>query len=604
MTHVAVLDASVDIDDVLPREPTSQTRAGFGDDDVGVRGNRETQAQVLIRLAEHAEYFTDPLGKEYATIPVNGHEETWSLGQRGFRNWLARQFYDDQGKPPGHQALEEVLSVLRGRAQFEGETHSVYVRVGQADGATFLDLGDPDWRAVKITETGWDVVTGHPVRFRRPKGQAPFPVPTRGGRLDSLKELVNITNSEDWALVLAALVSYLFPEGPYPIVCVGGEQGSAKSWLVRLLRSTVDPSNVAIRATPRCERDLVISAANGWVLAYDNLSELPDWLSDAMCRLATGGGFGTRTLYADDEESLFTATRPIIVNGIGEIAQRADFRDRAILLSLEPISDDRRRTEAWLNAEFHKARPGILGALLDVASAAMRELPHVHLERLPRMADFARLAVAAAPSLGITPERFLRVYAGNRSAAATTLVEYDPVAKAVREWMESLGEPWTWTGTATELLGLLTTDERRKERDWPSRAVIFSNALTRVTPALRETGIDITRSRDSSGKRTRRVTVTWKGPSQSSRSSTVVPARLVRWPRVDQDSPDGSDDPDDLGVSGPNGDHPTEPLLGDELQQWRKCPHTADGSMPPRPWRPSGERVWRCGRCWPQEISA
>lgn len=40
----------------------------------------------------------------------------------------------------------------------------------------------------------------------------------------------------------------------------------------------------------------MIAANNSWCLAYDDLSHVPPWLSDALCRLSTGGGFATREL--------------------------------------------------------------------------------------------------------------------------------------------------------------------------------------------------------------------------------------------------------------------------------------------------------------------
>ena len=110
-----------------------------------------------------------------------------------------------------------------------------------------------------------------------------------------------------------------------------GEQGSAKTTTARGFRELVDPSTVPVRAAPKDERDLMIAATNGWVINLDNLSRLPAWLSDAICRLATGGGFATRELYTDADEVLFNATRPVIVNGIEELATRSDLLDRAHL---------------------------------------------------------------------------------------------------------------------------------------------------------------------------------------------------------------------------------------------------------------------------------
>ena len=58
-----------------------------------------------------------------------------------------------------------------------------------------------------------------------------------------------------------------------------------------------------VRALSREQRELL--------LAFNNLSSVPHWLSDALCRLATDGSFAVRQLYTDDEEVLFEATRPI-----------------------------------------------------------------------------------------------------------------------------------------------------------------------------------------------------------------------------------------------------------------------------------------------------
>src|SRR5689334_19407197 len=97
-----------------------------------------------------------------------------------------------------------------------------------------------------------------------------------------------------------------------------------------------------LRCEPKEARDLMIACTNSWVLALDNLSGLPIWLSDSLCRLATGGGFATRSLYTDDEETHFDAMRPIILNGIDDIATRSDLLDRSVILRLPAIPDERR----------------------------------------------------------------------------------------------------------------------------------------------------------------------------------------------------------------------------------------------------------------------
>jgi hypothetical protein len=105
-------------------------------------------------------------------------------------------------------------------------------------------------------------------------------------------------------------------------------------------RRLIDPNGAPLRSEPREIRDIMIAATNGWIVAYDNLSRLPDWLSDALCRLSTGGGFSTRELCSDTDEVLFEAQRPVALNGIEELATRADLLDRAVLVYLPRISDE------------------------------------------------------------------------------------------------------------------------------------------------------------------------------------------------------------------------------------------------------------------------
>src|SRR5262249_51887867 len=236
--------------------------------------------------------------------------------------------------------------------------------------------------------------------------------------------------------------------GPYPLLAISGEQGSAKTVLSKLLKDLVDPNIAPVRSLVREERDLVIAANNSHILAFDNLSGLPYALSDAFCRLATGASFGLRQLYTDQDEVLFRAARPILFNGIEDVISRPDLADRAIFLTLMPITERRRRPERQLWHDFEAARPQILGSLLDAVAHGVRRLPSVQLEQLPRMADFALWATACETAFWQTGT-FARAYRANRRAAIEDLIDADPVAARVREIMANRR---MWTGSASDLL--------------------------------------------------------------------------------------------------------------------------------------------------------
>ena len=181
-----------------------------------------------------------------------------------------------------------------------------------------------------------------------------LPLPVRGGTLkDLLKPFINLSTDEDWVLVQGFLVAAVRPTGSQFVLEINGEQGSGKSTMLDVLKEIIDPNKGAKRTKPRDERDLMIGANNNWLLALDNLSGIPSWLSDALCRLSTGGALATRTLYSDEDETIFEAKRPIILNGIGIIASRPDLLDRSIVLTLPQISEENRRDERQFWEEFH-----------------------------------------------------------------------------------------------------------------------------------------------------------------------------------------------------------------------------------------------------------
>jgi hypothetical protein len=451
---------------------------------------------MLIDPTARVEVFRTPAGVAYADLILEGHRETWPIRSVRFRTWLRRQHYKVSGEAPSAACLNSILNLLEAQAQFDGPERAVHVRVAEHDGHIFLDLGDEHWRAVEIGPEGWHVVCRPPVRFRRPAGLLPLPLPHRGGSLEPLVSLLNLANRNDFVLVVAWLVAALHPRGPYPLLAISGEQGSAKTVLSKMLRALVDPNAAPVRALSREERELFISANNAHVLAFDNVSRLRSWLSDALCRVASGGGFGLRQLYTDQDEVLFDAARPVILNGIDEIITRPDLGDRSIFLTLTPIAAARRRSERDLWQRFELARPGILGALLDLVVHGLRTLPAISLDWMPRMADFA-LWTAACETACWPAGTFIRSYEANRKAAIESMIEADPVAACVREMMTRRG---SWSGTADELLracaGRTPHGISRDSSGWPGNPRAFAGRLRRAQTFLRELGIEITFSRE------------------------------------------------------------------------------------------------------------
>jgi hypothetical protein len=335
---------------------------------------------------------------------------------------------------------------------------------------------------------------------------------------------------------------------------VHGEQGSAKSFTASVLRKLIDPNRANLRGEPKEARDLAIWGHNGWVICMDNLSHIQPWLSDALCRMATGGGFSTRSLFTDDEEQIFEAQRPVMMTAIEECATRADLLDRAVMITLPRLTSCVPEEKLW--ADFEKALPAILGALLDAAACAIRTLPDVQLDSLPRMADFASWATAAESGLGLQNGAFLTAYAGNRDEANTLAIEASPIGKYVLQLAEDVADdPDGFCGTPTELVARLDviaghSDKIRPPRGWPTNRSI-RGALTRIAPNLRQAGVEVEFEK------------TEKARLVSIRRKSVIIVSDVSDSKSTAEMQGAADDPcDPLTI--PDENLPSEILLNDE----------------------------------------
>ena len=253
-------------------------------------------------------------------------------------------------------------------------------------------------------------------------------------------------------------------------------------------------------------------------------------MSDALCRLASGGSFAVRQLYTDRDEVLFQAARPIILNGIEDVITRPDLADRAIFLTLPHLQEERRRAEKEIWRDFETAQPRILGALLDAASHGLRALPEVRLEQLPRMADFALWATACEPVF---------CPAGALLACLHRQTDDPPSRRWSRptRWRLASETSWPsgpmWSGSASELLRVAASpssdDASRTNVGWPKSPRALAGRLRRAQTPLRALGIEITFGREGrAGTRMIRM-----------RSSPAIPTRTrvqhrQQWHRLSE----------------------------------------------------------------------
>ena len=485
-------------DELSDDEAKKTIASAFGQPRTPGRDTVDSQATIITKLAlaSGAEPFHDASGETFITLNTD-HAETWPILSGAVRVWLVGLYYRKTGSAPNSQATTDALTTLEAAARYDGPQYEVHVRVAGDDETIYIDLADDQWRAIKVTSEGWAVVDRPDIRFCRPGGMLPLPMPERGGTVDELGEFINIdVTKEDsqFPLLISWMLMAFRPTGPYPVAVLGGSHGSGKSCACKFIRALLDPNIAPLRAPPQHSRDLAITSSNSWIFQQENVSEIPQWLSDCLSMLATGSGFSTRRLYKNNEEVLFCACRPILINGIGETVTSPDLVDRSLRIDLDEIRKGDRKREKDLQADFTIAAPRILGALLDGVVEAIRNIPTTDLVESPRMADFATWAVAAEPAMPWEPGAFIKTYSGSQRDGDLVALESTPIGDVIQAFMAGRQEPWD--GKAGELLDALRQQDgqdlnRRAPKSWPADAPRMGNVLHRLAPNLRSVGISV-----------------------------------------------------------------------------------------------------------------
>jgi len=450
--------------------------------------NDETVADKLIALARgQCQFLHDAQREPYAVFEAAGARQVHDVQSSGFSDYLNHAYYTEHDRAPTDASLKVALATLRGQAQFDGEACEVFTRIAKTEAGYWLDLCNDAWQCVQVTATGWAVVAGAGAPlFTRSASMRPLPVPERGGALGALWPLVNVPES-DRLMVLAWMLECLRTDTPYVVLELVGEQGSAKSSTQWALRRLIDPNQADLRTAPKSVEDVWIAARNSHMVSLENLSHLHPQYQDALCVLATGGGYSARTLYTNAEETIIELRKPIVLNGISVIVTAQDLLDRCLHIDLPTMQVYELASD--MEARFEAAQPALLGALLDLFVKVLAMLPSVSIapEHRPRMADFATLGEAVFRVHGQPAGAFLARYSDMRKDGVLRTIDSSPVGTALNAYLADVADGFN--GTLSELLERLDRYRPHGEA-WPRTPKGLGDALRRLAPALRLIGFE------------------------------------------------------------------------------------------------------------------
>lgn len=445
---------------------------------------RNSDADIILEmLSENTLYSDEEVNKTF----IEDDMRILRIGSQSFAEWISHKFFKEFRRSVNESSIKQVGFTLTGKAKHEGIKKHIYMRTVNYQDAIYIFIGDDGWQKIKVTASGWGLVTESDVKFCKPSSMLPLPLPVSGGKIEQLWDYLNISG-DDRLLVLAWMLEAFRSETPFPVLALNGLQGCAKSSTHARIRMLIDPSGCNLRAAPKDIQDIYIGAGSNWIVSFENISRLSSQQQDALCTLATGGGFATRTLYTNDEETIINVKRPVIINSIPIVITAQDLTDRVINIELQKL--ETYRDEIEINAEFEAARPKLFGALLDLLVKTLMKLPLVKLNKPPRMADFARLGEAMTQALGHEAGKFEQTFNENRIESASRAMEASPVAIAIREMAESCHGKIVFHGTVNQLFNKLM-ENRHSFEGWPKSPRGFGDAIRRQTPALHSIGINV-----------------------------------------------------------------------------------------------------------------
>jgi len=453
--------------------------------------------------------FRDQYGYTYAAIRKGEAVEIIPIRSKKFKNFISYKYYKLTGMSASTEKLSSMLNTLEGQALFEGAEHRLNNRIAWFDEAIFYDLGDSEWRVVKITKEGWKIIPHPQPIFRRFQNTKPQITPEKAEPND-FKRLTKHLNikEEDEVVLLSTIASYIVPNIPHPIIDFYGEHGDCKSTNSQIIKRLIDPATPELLSLPNDKKEFVQLLYHHYLAVFDNVSKLAEWQSDLLCQAVTGGGFQKRMLYTDDDDVIYDFMRCIILNGINIVTTKPDLLDRTILVEVPHITHESRKTEKEIWETFQKDLPYILGGLFTTISKAINLIKQIRLElKPPRMADFCVWGEAIARVLGYKPFEFYNAYLNKIQSHDIDIVESDIVGELLLSYIYENGK---WEGTATQLLAELKMYAENngidvKGKGFPRLPNRLMRKINELKPNLRRLGITIEKDRDDKGRKLLRI---------------------------------------------------------------------------------------------------
>jgi hypothetical protein len=472
-------------------------------------------AEVLVDLISDNSnlFFKDQYEAPHARIHNGNRIENIRVESGKFKRHLIRLYYGSENRVANTEAVSSAVQLLQAKAEYEGQTYPLSIRVASYNGSFFYDLTNPKWECIEITKQGWRLVDNTPVPLFTRFNQTAQVQPSRHYEpdiFDRFMSLTNVKNEDDKKLVKVYIVSLFIPDIQHVILQTCGEKGGAKSMLEVLIKELADPAKPKLLSVHKDRMEFIQQVAQNHLVFYDNLKYPPRWLSDEACRAVTGSGSSKRKLYTDDDSIVYEYKRCLGFNGISLVLTEPDALDRSIIIEQERIDKKNRIPELVILSQFYELRPRVLGYIFDILVDAMKIKPTIKLDGYPRMADFAEWCEAIARAMGYNENEFIDILDNNTGKQNAEAIENSVLGQVITRFLNGLPDVdinsgFCYDDTVSELLKKLNdvaavNNINTNFKGWPKAANSLTRKLKAIMSNIREgLGFEITITRNTTG---------------------------------------------------------------------------------------------------------
>tara|TARA_R110000868_G_scaffold109695_3_gene297963 strand:+ start:1404 stop:2885 length:1482 start_codon:yes stop_codon:yes gene_type:complete len=444
--------------------------------------SKEAKQGLLSTFLDSCNLWQNEQGEPFCDIRFGKETRSLAFKSSFLRAWITHVIYEQEHMVPEKEIVNGIHDLLEAKARLYGTRYSTFTRVCRRKNELFVDLGQN--KMVRIDQNGWNVEVREGIKFIESGNMLPQVLPARGGSISLLRKYLNVSDDDFKTLVFWIVGSYASQDSQ-AILILNGPMDSGKSTTTEVIRSLIDPAPRPTDSPPKDEGDIAALAKNNFVLALDNLTFIPPWLSDTLCRISTGGGIGkARKLYTDNESASFKAIRPVILNGIPQFVEKSDLMSRCLLVPLQSV-DVSKRAEWFHNITnvFPQEKNLILGAIFDILVHALRNEADSSMKDMPRLISFSKCCIGSEEALGWKGE-FERLWNANSVLKSDEFIATNQLAQAIFSYFEDCREhnkALVLRGKLTEikaqLIMVAATELPKSDKDFANKLMALRNDL-------------------------------------------------------------------------------------------------------------------------------